>query len=130
MCFIGLKRAHKHRGELMSMERQTVDTNDHTAWLASSSPTQELSPSLNPCELEIDLFCKGMRIHPSCALQRDARTIAGTRAGLGSVLEFVIPGSIKDVWVNVPVGEDFAQQSCYELTREQGEYWVTDERCS
>ena len=112
------------------MKRQTVDTNDHSAWLASSSPTQELSPPLNPCELEIDLFCKGMRIHPSCTLERDARTIAYTRAGLGSGLELVIPGSIKDVWVNVPVEEGFARHSCYELTREQGEYWVTDERCS
>ena len=83
---------------------------------------------LNPCELEIDLFCKGMRIDPSCALETDARFISRTRAGLGSGLELVIPGSIKDVWVNVPVEEDFAQQSCYELVREQGEYWVKDAR--
>ncbi|MBZ5543666.1 MAG: hypothetical protein LAO07_08305 [Acidobacteriia bacterium] len=47
---------------------------------------------LNPCELEIDLFCKGMRIDPSCALEKDARFIARTRAGLGSGLEIVIPG--------------------------------------
>jgi hypothetical protein len=60
---------------------------------------------LNPCELEIDLFCKGMRIDPSCALENDARFITRTRAGLGSGLELVIPGSIKDVWVNVPVEE-------------------------
>jgi hypothetical protein len=84
--------------------------------------------SLNPCELEIDLFCKGIRIDPSCALENDARFITRTRAGLGSGLELVIPGPIKDVWVNVPVEEDFAQQSCYELVRERGKYNVRDTR--
>jgi hypothetical protein len=83
---------------------------------------------LNPCELEIDLFCKGIRIDPSCALAEDARFISRTRAGLGSGLELVIPGPIKDVWVNVPVEEDFAQQSCYELIRAHGKYHVRDAR--
>jgi hypothetical protein len=83
---------------------------------------------LNPCELEIDLFCKGMRIDPSCSLEQDARFITRTRAGLGSGLELVIPGPLKDVWVNVPVEEDFAQQSCYRLVLEGGHYFVVDER--
>jgi hypothetical protein len=83
---------------------------------------------LNPCELEIDLFCKGMRIDPSCALEEDARFISRTRAGLGSGLEIVLPGSLKDIWVNVPVEEDFAQQSCYWLVREEGEYYLLDHR--
>ncbi|MBI1983900.1 MAG: hypothetical protein HYS61_06850, partial [Acidobacteria bacterium] len=83
---------------------------------------------LNPCELEIDLFCKGIRIDPNCALERDARFISRTRAGLGSGLEIVIPGALKDVWVNVPVEEDFAQQSCYRLLLESGQYWVVDDR--
>ena len=69
-----------------------------------------------------------MRIDPSCTLECDARFISRTRAGLGSGLELVIPGSIKDIWVNVPVEEDFAQQSCYELVRDQGEYFVNDTR--
>jgi len=98
-----------------------------TAVVPSLEP-RKMTCSLNPCELEIDLFCKGMRIDPSCTLECDARFISRTRAGLGSGLELVIPGSIKDVWVNVPVEEDFAQQSCYELFREQGEYWVKDTR--
>ena len=86
------------------------------------------SAPLNPCELEIDLFCKGMRIDSSCVLERDARFIARTRAGLGSGLEIVIPGTIKDVWVNVPVEEDFAQQSCYQLRFGSGNYSVFDDR--
>lgn len=69
-----------------------------------------------------------MRIDPSCALEEDARFISRTRAGLGSGLEIVLPGSLKDIWVNVPVEEDFAQQSCYWLLREMGEYYLLDRR--
>ena len=46
----------------------------------------------NSCELEIDLFCNGLRIDPSCRLEEDARMVARTRAGLGSGLELVLPG--------------------------------------
>ena len=95
--------------------------------LRQNVPPEPCQP-LNPCELEIDLFCKGLRIDPACSLEDDARFIARTRAGLGSGLELVIPGPRKDVWVNVPVEEDFAQQSCYELVREHGEYSVRDSR--
>jgi hypothetical protein len=91
------------------------------------SHSSALQP-LNPCELEIDLFCKGLRVDPSCALESDARFISRTRAGLGSGLELVIPGPFKDIWVNVPVEEDFAQQSCYELVCEHAQYFVTDAR--
>jgi len=83
---------------------------------------------LNPAELEIDLFCKGIRIDPSCMLQADARFISRTRAGLGSGLELVIPGELKDVWVNVPVEEDFAQDSPYLLSKPGDQYLVVDER--
>ena len=66
---------------------------------------------LKPVELEIELFCRGMRIHPSCQTDGDARRISRTRAGLGSGLEIVIPAMPKPMWVNVPVTEPFAQQS-------------------
>jgi len=96
--------------------------------LSSGTTYHGITNPLNPCELEIDLFCKGMRVDPSCALEQDARFISRTRAGLGSGLEIVIPGPIKDVWINVPVEEDFAQQSCYRLVLESGTYSVRDER--
>ncbi len=84
---------------------------------------------LNPCELEIDLFCKGMRIDASCDVGSDGRPLLRTRAGLGSGLEIIIPGPLKDVWVNVPVEERFAQQSCYRIVRqESGGYEVVDGR--
>jgi len=78
---------------------------------------------LNPAELEIDLFCKGIRIHKSCDLDKDARTFARARAGLGSGLELVIPGK-RDVWLNAPVKESFATYSPYELRFEDGKYIV------
>lgn len=82
---------------------------------------------LNPCELEIDLFCKGMRIGPSCAVAADGRPILRTRAGLGSGLEIIIPGPLKDVWVNVPVVEEFAHRSCYCLARAEDGYFIRDD---
>ena len=51
-----------------------------------------------PVELEIELFCRGVRIDPSCEVEEDARRIARTRAGLGSGLELVIPSPKKKIW--------------------------------
>jgi hypothetical protein len=112
----------------MSTHGQIAVKGSAPAVVSSLPVSRKPSVPLNPCELEIDLFCQGLRIDSSCALEKDARFISRTRAGLGSGLELVIPGSIKDVWMNVPVEEDFAQQSCYELVREQGEYNVRDAR--
>jgi hypothetical protein len=84
---------------------------------------------LNPGELEVELFCRGLRIDPSCRLDDDARVFARTRAGLGSGLELVLPGPLKDLWLNAPVEEDFAQRSPYRLVRRRsGEYRILDDR--
>lgn len=74
--------------------------------------------SLNACELEIDLFCRGMRVPTDVSLE-GARGVSRTRAGLGSGLEIVLPtGSRlkKQIYVNVPVAERFASSSPYRLT--------------
>lgn len=84
---------------------------------------------LNPCELELDLFCNGVRVDPSCTILHDGRTLSRTRAGLGSGLELVLPGSLKDIWMNVPVEEDFARASPYRLEKVAVEYFVIDDRC-
>lgn len=84
--------------------------------------------SLNPCELEIDLFCRGLRIDPSCTLENDARLMSRTRAGLGSGLEITIPGPLKEIWVNVPIEEDFVTASPYTLFKHNGEYVLRDSR--
>ena len=86
---------------------------------------------LNACELEIDLFCRGLKVPPDVSLD-GARGISRTRAGLGSGLELVIPtGSwLKgDIWMNAPVVERFAERSPYTLrgSRKAG-YSVHDDR--
>jgi hypothetical protein len=82
----------------------------------------------NPCELEIELFCRGIRLD-SCALQEgEGRPVARTRAGLGSGLELVIPGPLKDLWMNAPVEEDFVASSPFLLLRRGGGHAVLDER--
>lgn len=78
-----------------------------------------------PVELEIELFCRGMRIDDSCS---SARRIARTRAGLGSGLEIIIPARRKPIWVNVPVIEPFAQHSVFSLRRRAIEYFIHDNR--
>lgn len=73
--------------------------------------------SLNACELEIDLFCRGLRVPVEVSLD-GARGISRTRAGLGSGLEIVIPTGSRlkpEIWMNAPVAEPFAQISPYVL---------------
>ncbi len=83
----------------------------------------------SPAELEIDLFCLGLRVDGSCRLETEGRQVSRTRAGLGSGLELVIPGDLKDVWVNAPVEEDFAAASPLRLCRDEGgAYRIEDER--
>lgn len=78
---------------------------------------------LKPVELEIELFCRGMRIDAAAG-----RRITRTRAGLGSGLEIVIPARPKDIWVNVPVVESFASHSIFQLLDRDGRYSVLDAR--
>jgi hypothetical protein len=82
----------------------------------------------SPVELEIELFCRGIRIDPTCELGADARRIARTRAGLGSGLELVLHGRRRKHWVNVPVAERFAQRSPFRLFKQGDGYWILDER--
>ena len=67
---------------------------------------------LKPVALEIELFCRGMRIDDPTGSRR---SISRTRAGLGSGLEVILRGGRKDIWVNVPVVEPFAQHSPFLL---------------
>ena len=84
----------------------------------------------NPCELAIDLFCRGMEVDPSCDLARDGRGVARTRAGLGSGLDLVLPGRPpvnRDVWANVPLEEPFVAAAPFLLRCGDG-YEVVDRR--
>ena len=82
----------------------------------------------SPIELEIELFCRGLRFDRTCEIGADARRIARTRAGLGSGLELVIRGPRRDHWLNVPVAEEFAEKSPFRLFKQPDGYWILDER--
>lgn len=82
---------------------------------------------LNPGLLELDLFCKGMKIDQSCDLEHDARMVTRTRAGLGSGLEIIIPVHPEDIYMNVPLLEKFVKDSPYTLVKRNGHYVVTKE---
>ncbi len=84
----------------------------------------------NPCELAIDLFCHGVAIDPSCDLAADGRGLCRTRAGLGSGLDLVLAGAPPlghEVWINVPIEEQFVAGSPFVL-RHGDRYEVVDQR--
>lgn len=83
---------------------------------------------LKPVELEIELFCRGMRVVPSAWDGDEGRRITRTRAGLGSGLELVLLGGRKKIWVNVPVVERFAQSSPFILCNVGDRIVVRDDR--
>lgn len=82
---------------------------------------------LNPGLLELDLFCKGMKIDQSCDLEHDARMVTRTRAGLGSGLEIIIPSHTEDIYMNVPLLEKFVKDSPYTLIKRDRQYIITKE---
>ncbi len=86
---------------------------------------------LNACELEIDLFCHGLRVPEDVPLT-GARAVSRTRAGLGSGLEITIPApslAKREIWMNVPVAERFARISPYQLIGGRARaYAIVDDR--
>jgi hypothetical protein len=82
----------------------------------------------NPAVIEVELFCKGLRIDSSCTLGEDGRLFLRTRAGLGSGLELILPAYDKEIWVNIPVEEDFASTSPYRLLKHGASYILADDR--
>jgi solute carrier family 13 (sodium-dependent dicarboxylate transporter), member 2/3/5 len=82
----------------------------------------------SPVELEIELFCRGLRLDPDASVERDGRRISRTRAGLGSGLELILPSRRKPIWVNVPVVERFAASSPFVLAPTASGYAIDDER--
>jgi hypothetical protein len=85
---------------------------------------------LNACELEIDLFCRGLWIPDDVSLA-GARGVSRTRAGLGSGLEIVLPTPSRlkhEIWLNVPIVERFVERSPYRLAVRGDGYEIVDER--
>jgi len=94
--------------------------------MSNATPQFAKSPTAfnNPAYLKIDLFCRGMRIDASCELEKDARPVRRTRAGLGSGLELVIPPNL---YTNVPLEEKFVAGTPYSLHKENGRYVIKHE---
>ena len=85
---------------------------------------------LNACELEIDLFCRGLRVPLAAALD-EARGVRRTRAGLGSGLELVLRTGSRlkpEIWMNAPIDEPFALHSPYVLHSSREGTVIVDER--
>jgi hypothetical protein len=82
---------------------------------------------LNPAELKIDLLCTGIRIEDLDSIGNEGRPLVRTRAGLGSGLEMILPGSRRDLWVNAPVLEHFVRGTRYLLKRSGQEFRLVDE---
>jgi len=85
---------------------------------------------MNACEIEIDLFCRGLRLSPAVSLAA-ARGVRRTRAGLGSGLELVLPTGSRlkpAIWMNAPVAESFARLSPYILHPHGEAHVILDER--
>src|ERR1043166_2439810 len=85
--------------------------------------------ALNACELEIDLFCRGLIVPPAVSLA-GARGVSRRPAGLGSGLELAIPAPLakREIWVNAPVAEPFVRASPYRLLGGPGGYAIVDDR--
>jgi hypothetical protein len=95
--------------------------------MPSAAGGSTLIPVLKPVELEIDLFCRGMRIETDAGVD-ESQALHRTRAGLGSGLEIVLTGGRKPIRVNVPVSEAFAVASPYRLSGDGVRYRVIDDR--
>jgi len=87
--------------------------------------------TLNPCELELDLYCHGLRLAPAVDLD-GARPIHRSGAGSTTGLEIAIPAAPlpkREIYVHVPVLEPFARISPYWLARDRdGAYGIVDDR--
>jgi hypothetical protein len=116
------------RLRLMSMNHEAACPLDDLHHGGSRPVRANLPAMLAPVELEIELFCRGIRIDASCEIGEDGRRISRTRAGLGSGLELVIPTPRKPIWVNAPVVERFVAVSPLRLLKEGAAYRVLDER--
>lgn len=83
---------------------------------------------LNPAELKIDLLCRGVRIGETCRIDLEGRPLGNEPAALASGLELILPGEMRELWVNAPVRERFAEYSPYHLLRTSDGYNLFDDR--
>jgi hypothetical protein len=92
---------------------------------AVHSPTDK---HLNPAELKIDLLCSGIRIDGSCRIKQDGPSLPEVPSDPASGLEMILPGEMRDIWVNAPIRGSFVSETPYRLTLNDDNYLLLDER--
>jgi hypothetical protein len=83
---------------------------------------------LNPAELKIELLCRGALVDESCSIAEDGRIIGPNSCDLASGLELILPGDMRELWVNVPIREKSVALTPYRLTCKGGAYRIVDVR--
>ncbi|MBZ5497122.1 MAG: hypothetical protein LAP85_12020 [Acidobacteriia bacterium] len=83
---------------------------------------------LNPAELKIDLLCRGVHIDATCRIVEEGRPVCSRPADLASGVELILPGEMRELWVNAPINEKFVKESPYRLLRASDGYHLRDER--
>ncbi len=82
----------------------------------------------NPAELKIDLLCSGVKIDGSCHIEQDGRPLLEEPSDPASGLEMIIPGEMRDLWVNAPIRGSLVLETPYRLTLSGADYLLLDER--
>jgi len=82
---------------------------------------------LNPAELKIELLCRGALIDSSCRIEEVGRPVRNRRHDRENGLELILPGEMRDLWVNVPVLEKYVANSPYLLIGDKAEYFIADQ---
>ncbi len=80
----------------------------------------------NLAELEVELFCRGVKVDPSFDVKNYLSQ--RTRAGLGSGIDIVLSSKRKKRYLNVPVVENFAQKSPFLITKNGDVFTLKDDR--
>ncbi len=80
----------------------------------------------NHAELEVELFCRGVRVDSSFDVKNYLSQ--RTRAGLGSGIDIVLPSKRKKRYLNVPVIEEFAKNSPYTIMKKGNNFTLKDDR--
>lgn len=77
----------------------------------------------NPGILALQLLCKGVKLDPTSDALAAARPVLRIRAGLGSGIEVKLRAN---VYLNVPIHEQFVAETPYLLTGKQDRYFIQE----
>ena len=94
--------------------------------VGGAGATSGIGRRLNPAELKIELLCRGALLDGNCRIEEVGRPVRKRRHDPGNGLELILPGEMRDLWVNVPVLEKYVANSPYLLMRDKGALFLAD----